>query len=281
MFFGKRKTVVGNIAGDDLAARTELGSHDRAQTHCAAAGDEDRRVSFGTQAVQNGTGAGLDAAAHGRSELDGDIVVDMDQVVLMHDGVRSKRALPEKGGNRFTFVGNAFGAVKIRAEEIQCSIGTAGERTAAAAHGTRSAVSVGEANLIALFEIRYAFSDAQDDARALVPEHDRECKREKAEPCHFIRVTDAARFDLDEDFSLFWRRKLGGVDRQSAGFLTDDCCFDFHHTSSPFFYSEFVLQKGFFYKVIPGNAIRIAFHELNCFRILILILTQSETIRVK
>ena len=80
---GQLKPGGHDIAGDDLAAPGDFGRHDGAQAHRTAASDDDGRVGFRMEIVEDGPCPGLDTAAQGTNELQRNVVGGGDQVVDM------------------------------------------------------------------------------------------------------------------------------------------------------------------------------------------------------
>ena len=217
-----------DVDGDDGAAVGGNRGEQRGQAHRSHPENNDRGTGFGPQCVQDGAGTGLNAAAEGTEQFQGQVARHLHAVLLVGDGVgRPGRLAEEVATNRFLAVGQGGGAVEAGPDEVELDEFPAVHRHVVFdAVVTHAAEVVGEHHVITRGDGGDLGSDCLDDAGSLVAQHNRRLIGSVARDDAQIGVADSGSDDPHEhlvraqivDMKLFQREgAVGGAQNSSGG----------------------------------------------------------------
>ena len=215
---------------DDGLAAGNLGGHNGAHAHGAAAEHCDGGAELGAQPVEDGARAGLDAAAHGTNQSQVNVViVHLDGAGLVHHGVGGKGGLAEEGAQGLAVQGGqAGGAVRLDAAEVDGVEVFAGVLVGGHAVVAVSAVAEGQPHLVAHLELGDLGAHRLHDTAALMAQHGREGNGNDLHPGGVIGMADAAGGDFHQDLMLLGGGQLYLLNLEGRALPVGNRSFDFH-----------------------------------------------------
>src|SRR5581483_1461086 len=225
------ETVRPQVDRDDRRAARELrGQHGR-EPHCAGAEHGEAAARGRLQRVQDGARSGLDAASERRGYLERDVVGQSYEVALARDRVRREGRLAEEV--RVDVAERGRAVRRPRGGEVVLEEGVAVDAESALARRTRPAEVVAHPDAVAGSELRDARTHRLDDARALVPEDDRERHRQPLVAADQVGVADAAGRHPHEHLVVAQRPELELAQLEGTALPVDDRGLDHRRSRYP------------------------------------------------
>ena len=201
-FRGEGELLVGEIDGDDLARAGEPRAEHDAQAHAAQAHHRDRLARLDLGGVDDRADPGQHRAAEQGGELQRQVGVDLDAGFARHNRMGGKSRDAEQVVDRLGAETKA-GARRKAAFRRRSPCRRLAQRRASRGAGAAAAAARDEHqhDVIAGFEVGHAFADRLDDPRRLVAERHRRRARPRAVDHREVRMAEARRRHLHQDFA--------------------------------------------------------------------------------
>ena len=201
--------VVGKIDGDDLARAGEPCAEHDAQAHAAQAHHRDRLARLDPGGVDDRADAGQHRAAEQGGELERQVGVDLDAGFARHhrmggEGRDAEQVVDRLGAEREPPLAGEqrSGGVGFRRRLAQRRTSRGARAAAAAARDEH------QHDVIAGFKVGHPFADLLDDPGRLMAERHRDGPRPRAVDHREVRMAEARRRDLDQDFAAAGRSEV-------------------------------------------------------------------------